>query len=407
MKTSITATALTLALAVTAQAQNPGAFNPPAPTSKGLFGRVPAAKAKTDAPRDPNVLRSGEAAPEPVDELQTPKLPPLTEPIEPYLLQKEHGPFMVSASSFTGPEAAKYAQILAMELRRDHHLPAYVWLAKVQPNRSNINGVQPTAQPHVRNGDMAPPEKYRTTDEAAVLVGNCKTIEESRLLLKQVKRLHPNCIETFPVVYQNRKGKGLNRAMITTNPFAPSQILFPGHAGPIEGLPVKQGQAFDPFVAAAAFEKAKKPADPILKLMNDGPNTIYKNPAKYTLQVAEFTGRGVFMDASNAKAYEDKQVLYRDDYMKSPLQTAADDAEKLADKLNKCKNMNGLRAYAYHTRSSSFVTIGAFTSSKDPAYQRLVSENRVAKISDELLARGYSTLSLHAAAGVTPVPKPD
>jgi hypothetical protein len=418
-KISMTATALTLALAVTAQAQTPGTFNPPGTTSKGLFGRAPAAKPKPDPSRDPNVLRSGEAAPEPVDELKSPKLPPLTEPIEPYLLQKENGPFMVSASSFTGPEAAKYAQILAMELRREYHLPAYVWLAKVQPNRSNIQGVQPTAPPHARNGDMAPPEKFRTIDEAAVLVGNCKTIEESKQLLKQVKGLRPNCIETFPVIYQNRKGKGLNRSMMTTNPFAPTQILFPGNNVAPDGLPIKQGQAFDPFVAAAAFEKVQKPVDPVVKRMNKGPNNITQNPGRYTIQVAEFSGRSKVMDGSEAKTHEDRQAAYQSDFKMSPLHMAGKDAEELAANLNKCSNMQGMKAYWYHTLSSSYVMIGSFSGPKDPGFLQLIKETQLTgstdprlkesqllRIDAEHLKRG-SRFPLHPGATLTPVPKLD
>src|SRR5262249_52203028 len=144
MKIKIAAVALTLAMAANAQAQLIGRSTQPG-SSRGLFGRKPPEPPKTAAaPTDPNVLRTGEATPDPVafEDLKAPSIPAPVEPIDEFLLQKENGPFMVSAHTFTGPEAAKYAQILAMELRRDYHLPAYVWLAKVQPLRSNVWGVQ-------------------------------------------------------------------------------------------------------------------------------------------------------------------------------------------------------------------------------------------------------------------------
>lgn len=433
-KTSIALSAFTLALAATTQAQEPpGRFAPPT-TSKGLFGRKTAPAAKSsDARRDPNVMRTGEAVPEPVafDQIEAPKIARPAEPIEPFLLQKENGPFMVSAHTFTGPDAAMYAQILAMEIRREYHLPAYVWLARVQPSKSNIQGVQPTAPAHARNGDMSPPEKLRTYDEAAVLVGDCKTIDESKKLLTQVKKLRPRCIDTFPVIFQNRRGKGLNRAMLTTNPFAASQHLFPGGAVDARGLPVKQGQAFDPFVAAAAFENARKPTDPVVKRMNvgseAGPNSIARNPGKYTLQVAEFTGRSA-MDQTSSRTYDEKlsQVVNRNAIKQSPLMSAVVDAEELAVILNKCKNMKGLKAYVYHTRSSSIVTIGAFNGPNDPAYKDLLKEyqvstikgsqtaTRLLEIDAEHLQRAASLstrpalmIPLHPGATLSPVPQFD
>lgn len=415
MKTALVASVLTLALVSPAKAQifgrkpaAPAAPGQPATSSKGLFGKEPAKpKATSSAPRDPNVFKTGDTIPEPAigEDAKAPVIPAPAEPIDAVLLQKEHGPFMVMAHSFTGPEAAKYAHIMALELRREYHLPAYVWLAKVQPMRSNIQQVQPTAPPHARNNDMAPPERFRVMDEAAVLVGNCKTIDESKELLKQVKKIRPTCLDSFPVMFQNRRGKGLNRAIMTTNPFAASQHLYPGGPVTAEGLPMKQGQAFDPFVAAAAFEKAQvKKVDPDVVRWNEGPYSIFKNPASFTLQVAEFTGRtGVIV--TTAKGLEDKVPENKKYRESSPLMTAAEDAETLAASLNKCKSMGGMKAYTYHTRFSSFVTIGQFKAKNDPAFQSLQKGNQISEISNELIKKGFGQVALRPSIEALEVPK--
>lgn len=413
MKTTLACSALTLLLALPASAQTsptgtPGPFSPPQRT---LFGRAPsdrsAAAAKT---KDPNVLRSGDVVPEPtaLDDMKAPNIAQPAEPIDQYLLQKDHGPFMVSAYSFTGPEAAKYAQILAMEIRRDYHLPAYVWLAKIQPMKSNIYGVQPTAPQHARNNDLSPPERWRTQDEAAVLVGNCKTIAESKEVWKQVKGIRPKCLDTFPVIYQNRKGKGLNRAMMTTNPFAASQDLYPGGTVAPNGLPLKQGQAFDPSVATTAFEQARK-VDPLVKRMNTGPNVITKNPSKYTLQVAEYTGRAA-VQVTTASGYSDRNPENKEALKNSPLMTAHADAERLAEVLNKCKNMGGMRAYVFHTRVKSIVTIGGFNAPDDPNFLRIMGpkgDDTILKISQELIARNFAQLQLQPSTALMKVPRLD
>src|SRR3954468_7186183 len=55
------------------------------------------ASARANAPRDPNVYKSGAAIPDPVefDQVKVPNIPAPAEPIDAYLLQREHGPFMV------------------------------------------------------------------------------------------------------------------------------------------------------------------------------------------------------------------------------------------------------------------------------------------------------------------------
>ena len=59
-----------------------------------------------------STFRTRETLPEPaaLDELGRPTIALPTGPIEPYLLQRQNGPFMVMAHTFRGPDAARYAQ---------------------------------------------------------------------------------------------------------------------------------------------------------------------------------------------------------------------------------------------------------------------------------------------------------
>ena len=65
------------------------------------------------------------------------------DPLEPYLLTKENGPFMVMAKVFRGPDAEKMALALCMELRQDFGLPAYILRTKDFPMKSYIRGTPP------------------------------------------------------------------------------------------------------------------------------------------------------------------------------------------------------------------------------------------------------------------------
>ena len=172
MKTSTAMMALVVGLAAPAAAEaqffRNGGTNPrsvPAPPPRPTPAPAPAAGA---APGDPSVKPSGFVVPAPLNTDDQPppgvKLP--AEPIEPYLLTQEAGPFMVNAHAFKGPNADKYAQMLAMELRATCGLPAYVLRPKDFPLRSNIRGVPPTANPGINRAMPGLPELNRIKDEA-------------------------------------------------------------------------------------------------------------------------------------------------------------------------------------------------------------------------------------------------
>ena len=376
MKTPIASMALAAALAAPAlaRAQAPydprtgGGTPPPTATATATTPSAPAAPGTYDD----KVYKSGEEIPEPtpVEELAGPSIIlPEGVPLDPYLLTKEQGPFMVIVHTFRGPQATDYALALTMELRQSFRLPAYIFHLKIQPGGSNIHGVQPTAPSQVPNAEISDPAKFRVYDEAAVLVGNCKTIDEAEALVHQVKKLRPRTLDGLPTIWGHRKGRGFKWAMPTANPLIPAQKLYPGGApagGPAPVMPVvAQGGTLDPYAAAASFERAPK-RDPLVDRMNQGPRSLYRNNAAYTLPIADFTGR--FSSNPDDPNFNDPSF-----FRKSPLQTAADDAERLAANIARCKTLPaGVEAYVYHDRYGSKVTLGGFSGTEDPRLSQIM-----------------------------------
>jgi hypothetical protein len=111
-------------------------------------------------------------------------------------LTKDNGPFMVLAYTFRGPEAENNAKALAKELKKDHDLPAFLYQAPGKAESPNFG----------------------------VLVGNCKSVRETNELRNRVKKIEPKCLANTPTF---QKGKGLSRAMTTTNPLVPPEVCFP------------------------------------------------------------------------------------------------------------------------------------------------------------------------------------
>jgi hypothetical protein len=294
------------------------------PVLAGSQPRSPSAK-------DPKVFPSASSLPEPtpIEELKAQTVEFPNESIEPYLLTRESGPFMVLAKVFRGPDSEKLALALVKELRQAYKLPAYILRSKDWPGKSNIRGVPPTADPSVVQAAIGMPEKVRTYDEAAVLVGDEKTLKGSEQLLHKVKKLKPKCLDGMPALFKWREG--LCRAIRTTNPMVPAQYLYP-----------------------------HKP-DKLIVRMNASLRSIAHCPGRYSLQVAEFSGRSTF----NPQDETFKGVV---SLSNSPLQTAAADAERLAAKLSKDSDIQqlGQPIYVYHDRTASRVFIGSFESEKDP-----------------------------------------
>src|SRR5436305_145636 len=124
MKTPLISFALAAALVAPALAQVPALT--PTPPSRNL----PMSRGNAPAPRDANVFRTGDELPEPKIVDGNPSIPLPNGPIEPYLLGRENGPFMVMAHTFRGPEADRCALALVLELRHEYHPPAYVFPLK-------------------------------------------------------------------------------------------------------------------------------------------------------------------------------------------------------------------------------------------------------------------------------------
>ena len=305
-----------------------------------------------DADKKPLLPYNAEV-PAPSDAPEKPVVPLPTGPIEPYMLTKQNGPFMVLAFDFRGPDAPRQALALVLELRGEYHLPAYILMPKKFPGRSNVRGVSPTASQFAQRDDVGMPEMLRVIDEAAVLVGDMKTTKDAFDLMQKVKKIHPVSVDGIPSPYPWRKKQGLSRATTTTNPFVPAEDLFP------------------------------RVPDVMVGQMNGGPHNIRFCPGRYTLQVANFTGR-TSLDPDKDPRFQGLLAA------KSPLETAHDDAERLAEALSKDSEIRktGCQPYVYHDRYSSRVTIGAFNSPGDPAAQKL--HDRLIELAVDLNQRKVS-----------------
>ena len=167
---------------------------PPAPAP----GRRDGAKA------DPKVFPAETVlpAPTPPDQIKPATIALPTDPIEPYLLTKEAGPFMVMAKTFRGPDAERYALALALELRQR------LRPARLHPPDQGL----PDAEQHPQRPAHGPrrtstsrtspsPRRSGRYDEAAVLVGNEKTLTTRRRCCTRSRRSSRSASTTCPSIF--------------------------------------------------------------------------------------------------------------------------------------------------------------------------------------------------------------
>jgi hypothetical protein len=276
----------------------------------------------------------------PLDDLFTSKRVE-ADPNQDYQLTNANGPWLVMACTFSGENAYEQAHELAVELRRDYKLPAYLY------SKTFEHEVGDDGRGVNRFGDPLP-LKYQKGDETteiAVLVGDFPTldIDQAQKTLEKIKKASPKCLQLDP-----------NRP--TARNLASWRLFFgmAHDAGENKGPMWKSFLIANPmlpkgYFAPSGLEKF------IVDLNQDSPYSLLKCPGKYTVQVAHFTGRVEIdpqkvQDAMNGADFGDKLA----------------EAGEKAEKMTKLLRGKGYEAYEFHDRYASIVTVGSFDSVGTP-----------------------------------------
>jgi hypothetical protein len=260
------------------------------------------------------------------------------DPDKAYKLTEQNGPWMIMTHSLSGDGAEDQARELVLELRKKYKLPAYVHRMKFEFGDAQGQGVD-------RFGGAMKMRYQRGSEreEFAVLVGNYPRVDhpDAQKTLKEIKFMQPDCLKPA-------EGKKINSSLGTVRMV--QKMMLPEGSDKKKKGPL--GSAFvtsNPMLPADYFAQ-KGPDEFILKL-NDGVQySLLDCPGRYSVQVAQFTGKVVI----NQK--EIAAISHGDKSMESRLADAAEQAHRLTLALRK----KGYEAYEFHDRSASIVTIGSF-----------------------------------------------
>ena len=255
-----------------------------------------------------------------------------------YSLTSQHGPWMIMVTSVSdvqganrtdGMTAWEAADTMVYELRKKG-IPAYTCSAEQLAEAELSQGKSLGLSTLLREGDIC------------ILAGNFKSIED-----KQAQDVLGWIKTKFESSVADEKKGGL---------FAKT----PGQPSPFGGAiltlnPIYKGEIESPQDDALMVE------------LNGGkPYSILKNKAKYSLRVATFSGGSVMQvgNQSSSKA----MGLFEQNFG-SNLDACAEEAIALAKALRSATKYGydtDFEAWVMHDEKTSIVTVGSFSSDKDP-----------------------------------------
>ncbi|GAB4138293.1 MAG: hypothetical protein Tsb009_06360 [Planctomycetaceae bacterium] len=260
-----------------------------------------------------------------------------------YKITKQHGPWMIMVATFHKPppdrrgkglSPMQAANELVYELRKVG-IPAYPFTTK-------------GAYTKVGSRDRVGRQRRSFTafhGGVTVLAGNYSS-PKSKLAqdtLAYIKKFHPKFLSDVSAKdkkFRKTRSGGLFR-------------VTPGRPGPLSGAHLTPNPLLSPE------ELKNNSYDPLVVKLNSGSDiSLLKNPGKYSLVVATFTGKS--MTALNSRRFQKKFELFK---VGNSLDEAGQQAWELAMALRKLWN---IEAWVYHDRHSSMVTVGSFNTDSDP-----------------------------------------
>lgn len=255
-----------------------------------------------------------------------------------YSLTSQHGPWMIMVTSVSdvqganrkdGMTAWEAADTMVYELRKKG-IPAYTCSAEQLAEAELSQGKSLGLSTLLREGDIC------------ILAGNFKSIED-----KQAQAVLGWIKTKFESSVVDEKKGGL---------FAKT----PGQPSPFGGAiltlnPIYKGEIESPQDDALMVE-----------LNGRTPYSILKNKAKYSLRVATFAGGSVMQVGNQSSS---KAMGLFDQNFGSNLDACAEEAIALAKALRSATKYgydSDFEAWVMHDEKTSIVTVGSFSSDKDP-----------------------------------------
>ncbi|HBT78400.1 MAG TPA: hypothetical protein DEB39_16075 [Planctomycetaceae bacterium] len=260
------------------------------------------------------------------------------DPKNDYVLDTTNGPWMIHVAIFNGPTAKEDAKTLVLELRNKYAMKAFLF------DKTFKHDLKADEAPALGYG--AKYQKHGENHEYAVLVGDFQSIDETGFqdTLKQIKAATPECLKPD----QGKKGPKTASQKLASSFFLPPNML----GAPLANAFATPNPLLPPGSRCGVVDEF------IEKLNSVSEYSLLKNPGRYTVCVATFTGEvHIFKDQAALDKFVDESDRGKANRGKgSELEKAGRAAVILCELLR----AKGYEAYEFHDRNSSIVTVGGF-----------------------------------------------
>ena len=252
-------------------------------------------------------------------------------------LTEAEGPWLILASNFVGVGSRERAERLAIEIRQQMELPAYIYKEKF--DFTGTIAQDPTSSKRLRYANRYQYDAY------AVLVGEYDSVERPEVE-RDLERIRTAEVPVFTdqseVIAETNASNPVTTVKSITAKLFGQSTATKNKLGPMS-------QAFvtrNPILPEEFFSAPK--VDAFVHQMNDGLHfSLLECDGRYTVVVKTFEGLKNIVDGRASKDFTPSQ---------DRLNQYAADAEKMASELRS----QGVEAYQFHDRYRSIVTVGSF-----------------------------------------------
>jgi len=288
------------------------------------------------------------------------KLKPHTGPDvnEKILVGAAQGPWLISITSYTGPESAKMAWDMVQELRGTYRLPAYAYNYGAEERRKEYDRVKDMIEKQkefFRKSNLPVDQPVRIRyirieEQCGVLVGGYHDETTARRALDELRKLKP---------------PDPKKVALHVTSFEKNDAANPGRSAPEHVYVNPFREAFivrNPAMKVERPETWDRPDVAGLKKLNDGmPLSLLQCKKPMTLAIKQFQTLTVVQERAATGSILDSVGLGKRKTAPQNDQAAAN-AYIVAAILRE----NNLPAFVLHTKVSSIVTVGEFDSETDP-----------------------------------------
>ena len=255
------------------------------------------------------------------------------------MLTEMDGPYLIMAAVFSGPNARQEAHSLVLELRKTYKWNAFVYEKTFVFDASR--DFQKATNPFT--GRTATQYRNRGGEtEFAVLIGSFPSLDDRQFerTLADVRKCQPETLKG------RRSPTPFSMAFGLANPMLP---------------PEHQRGVVDAFIES---------------INKDRPYSLLRNPGRYTVQIATYTGQMEYKKSSG--------VVNNIPIFNPKKKTELEMAGEAAIALCKALRARGIEAYEFHDRYASTVTVGSFDQPNHPMIQQVIQQYQ-ARIVDNAL----------------------